>query len=445
MIIQIKNLSISFKDHHIFQNFSLHLNPKKITALIGQSGSGKSSVALAILGLLPSAKISGEINFEKKNLLNLGQKEFCKIRGREIGFIFQDAQTSLNPLHKVGKQIAEAITIHNPKISKKDLEKRVLELLKMVELEGLKSRLDDYPHQFSGGQKQRIMIAIAIANNPKILIADEPTTALDSKTQNEILNLLKKLKTELGMAILLITHNRHAVAKIADEIVEIGEELHIKHREKTAQKNYGQEVLQVKNLAIFYNKKTILKNINFSLKARENLGIVGQSGSGKSTLALALTDLIKSEGEINFFENKNWQKNEKTLRCEVQIVFQDPFSSLDPRMKISEIIEEGLKIHGVKNSVDEIMKKLHLPEFLKSRYPHQLSGGQRQRVAIARALILNPKILILDEPTSALDFATQNEILNLLLEIQKEREISYIIISHDEEVIENLAHRTLRL
>lgn len=441
----IKNLSISFKDHHVLQNFSLHLNPKKITALIGQSGSGKSSVALAILGLLPSAKISGEINFEKKNLLNLGQKEFCKIRGREIGFIFQDAQTSLNPLHKVGKQIAEAITIHNPKISKKDLEKRVLELLKMVELEGLKSRLDDYPHQFSGGQKQRIMIAIAIANNPKILIADEPTTALDSKTQNEILNLLKKLKTELGMAILLITHNRHAVAKIADEIVEIGEELHIKHREKTAQKNYGQEVLQVKNLAIFYNKKTILKNINFSLKARENLGIVGQSGSGKSTLALALTDLIKSEGEINFFENKNWQKNEKTLRCEVQIVFQDPFSSLDPRMKISEIIEEGLKIHGVKNSVDEIMKKLHLPEFLKSRYPHQLSGGQRQRVAIARALILNPKILILDEPTSALDFATQNEILNLLLEIQKEREISYIIISHDEEVIENLAHRTLRL
>lgn len=413
--------------------------------MVGQSGSGKSSVALAILGLLPSAQILGEINFEKKNLLNLSEKEFCKIRGRDIGFIFQDPQTSLNPLHKVGKQIAEAITIHNPKISKKDLEKRVLELLKLVELGGLKSRLDDYPHQFSGGQKQRIMIAIAIANNPKILIADEPTTALDSKTQNEILKLLQKLKNELGMAILLITHNRHAVAKIADEIVEIGEELHFQHHEKLSKQTGGKEILEVSNLAISYHKKTILKNINFSLKASENLGIVGESGSGKSTLALALCNLIKSDGEMKFFGEKNWQKNEKELRSKVQIVFQDPFSSLNPRMTIAQIIEEGLQIHGIKNSVDAIMKKLHLPEFLKSRYPHQLSGGQRQRVAIARALILNPKILILDEPTSALDFATQNEILNLLLEIQNEREISYIIISHDEEVIESLAHRTLRL
>lgn len=512
-MLQIKNLSISFQNHQVLQNFSLHLKPKKITALVGQSGSGKSITALAILGLLQNAQTSGEILWTPScdgvttegtgstNLLELSEKELCKIRGKEIGFIFQDPQTSLNPLHKIGKQIAEAVVIHNPKISKKDLENRVKELLKMVELEPFISRLDDYPHQFSGGQKQRIMIAIAIANNPKILIADEPTTALDAKTQKEILKLLKRLKDELGIAILLITHNRVVVEQIADEIVLIGEQpTHSSslnrqairgsrefklNRSSDAEASKDDEILKVKNLEISYKKNQILKNINFSLKSGENLGIIGESGSGKSTLALALCDLIESSGEMKFFGEKNWKNDEKNLRREVQIVFQDPFSSLNPRMTVEQIIGEGLKIHGIKEewtrlrrwlrrasplaiirrwlrrrasqlainchpvfmtgSIDSILQKLHLPQDLKSRYPHQLSGGQRQRVAIARALILNPKILILDEPTSALDFTTQNEILNLLSEIQKEREISYILISHDMEMVEEIADKILTI
>ncbi len=526
-MLQIKNLSISFQNHQVLQNFSLHLKPKKITALVGQSGSGKSITALAILGLLQNAKTSGEILWTPScdgvttegtgstNLLELSEKELCKIRGKEIGFIFQDPQTSLNPLHKIGKQIAEAVVIHNPKISKKDLENRVKELLKMVELESFVSRLDDYPHQFSGGQKQRIMIAIAIANNPKILIADEPTTALDAKTQKEILKLLKHLKDEIGITILLITHNRSVVEQIADEIVLIGEQPTYSsslnrqairgsrefklNRSSDAEASKDDEILKVKNLEISYKKNQILKNINFSLKSGENIGIIGESGSGKSTLALALCDLIESSGEMKFFGEKNWKNDSKNLRREVQIVFQDPFSSLNPRMTVEQIIGEGLKIHGIKEewtrlrrwlrrasplaiirrwlrrrasplaiicrwlrrraiqlainchpvfmtgSIDSILQKLHLPQDLKSRYPHQLSGGQRQRVAIARALILNPKILILDEPTSALDFATQNEILNLLSEIQKEREISYILISHDMEMVEEIADKILTL
>ena len=222
-ILAIKNLSVSFPDHQVLHKISLQLFPKKITALVGQSGSGKSVTALAILRLLRKAEISGEIIFQEKNLLQLSEANLCKIRGKEIGLVFQDPNTALNPLHKIGKQIAETITIHNPKISKKNLKERVDDLLQMVELQSIKSRLNDYPHQFSGGQKQRIMIAIALANNPKILIADEPTTALDIKIQDEILNLLLRLKNELGLAVLLITHNLRVVKKLADEIVELEE------------------------------------------------------------------------------------------------------------------------------------------------------------------------------------------------------------------------------
>lgn len=449
-ILAIKNLAIFFGEKVVLENFSLKLEAKKITALVGESGSGKSSVALAILGLLRGAKPEGEIIFEGKDLLKLGEKEFCKIRGRDIGFIFQDPQTSLNPLHKIGAQIGEAITIHNPKISKKDLRQRILELLEMVDLKGFAARLDDYPHQFSGGQKQRIMIAIALANNSKILIADEPTTALDSKTQDEILNLLLRLKNELGVAVLLITHNLRVIKKIADEVIEIKGRCEKKSGDAEISKRKIlahdlENILEVSNFSAFYAKKNILENLNFSLKLSENLGIVGASGSGKSTLALALINLVKSQGEIKFFDNKNWKNDEKFLRRNVQIVFQDPFSSLNPKMTVEQIVGEGLKIHGISASVDDILKKLHLDLSLKNRYPHQLSGGQRQRVAIARALILRPKILILDEPTSALDFTTQNEIINLLLEIQKGGEISYILISHDLEVVERLSHKIINL
>jgi ABC-type microcin C transport system duplicated ATPase subunit YejF len=466
--LSVENLSISFGTNQVLKNFSLTLKSKKITALVGQSGSGKSVMALTLLGLLRDAEISGKIHVGSKDLLNLSEEEFCKMRGSEIGFIFQDPQTSLNPLHKIGKQIAEAVTIHNSDISKKDLKKRVADLLEMTDLKSALLRLDDYPHQFSGGQKQRIMIAIALANNPKILIADEPTTALDVATQDEILDLLLRLKNDLGIAILLITHNLRIVKKIADEVVTIGDEVVSKSPtlSRDSLSPPSQQALSVNNLSVTYKKTSIIKNINFSLKSGENLGIVGASGSGKSTLALALCNLTKSIGEITFFKNKTWKKDEKFLRRNVQIVFQDPFSSLNPRMKVKEIIQEGLIIHSLKapfakgggfakgevgefnpreQELNQILKKLHLPLNLKSHYPHQLSGGQRQRVAIARALILNPKILILDEPTSALDFTTQNEILNLLLEIQQQQEISYILISHDMEVVERISDQVLTL
>ncbi len=455
-MISVKNLSISFKNTEVVHGISFALSLKKITALVGQSGSGKSITALALIGLLRGAKVEGEVIFDEKNLTKLSEKDFCKIRGRDIGIVFQDPNTSLNPLHKIGKQIAESIKIHHPKIAKKDLENRVLELLKLVELESLKSRLSDYPHQLSGGQKQRVMIAIALANNPKILIADEPTTALDVRVQNEILDLILRLKNELGLCVLFITHNKRAVARIADEVLEMKDgkigltdsanpvESSPKALQKSGIQN-SEQILSVKNLSVIRSKKTILSNINFDLKQKENLGIIGESGSGKSTLALALCGLNTFEGEIKFFNEKTWKKNQRELRREVQIVFQDPFSSLNPRMLVKDIIEEGLAIHKINGDIDSILKQLHLPLDLKQRYPHQLSGGQRQRVAIARALILNPKILILDEPTSALDATTQNEIVKLLLDIQKQRQISYILISHDMEVVAQITDKTLSI
>ena len=461
-LLSIKNLSISFSNHQVVDKVSFELSPKKITALVGQSGSGKSVISLAIISLLRKAEISGEIIFEGKNLLKLSERELYKIRGRDIGFIFQDPNTSLNPLHKIGAQISEAIKIHQPKISKKDLQNRVAELLKMVELESFTARLKAYPHQLSGGQKQRVMIAIALANNPKILIADEPTTALDVRIQDEILNLLSRLKNDLGLSILLISHNVRVIKKIADEVILI-DHGKIKFVSESVEKsaigiaeapsNYGEEILSVKNLSVIYNKKFYAnRDINFSLKLGENLGIIGESGSGKSTLALALCNLIPSSGEIKLFGEKTWEKNEFELRSKMQIIFQDPFSSLNPRMLVKDIIAEGLIIHKIENSlearekrVEEILEKLHLSIDLKNRYPHQLSGGQRQRVAIARALILNPKILILDEPTSALDISTQNEIIKLLLEIARQQKISYILISHDLDVVAQIAHKTMTL
>lgn len=465
-LLEIKNLSISFADKKLVDEISFNLQKGKITSLVGHSGSGKSLTALAILGLLKKAQISGEVNFQNQNLVNLSEDEFCKIRGKEISVIFQDPNVCLNPLHKIGKQIAEAVTIHNPKISKKDLNLRVKDLMKMVEMEKFSDRLNNYPHQFSGGQKQRIMIAIALANEPQLLIADEPTTALDVRIQDEILDLFLRLKKELGLTILLISHNQRAVKKVSDKVVNIEEGRIVKKSSLQGSKIVGSKVknkesqdlaLKVQDLQVGYEvkkslfkkeKKYILKDINLELKMGQNLGIVGESGCGKSTLAAALANLTQFEGELEFFGNKNWQKDQKFLRKNVQIIFQDPFSSLNPRMKIEEIIAEGLIIHkgGYEVAqIDEILSKLALDKNLKSQYPHQLSGGQRQRVAIARALILNPRILILDEPTSALDVKTQNEVLQLLQEIQKKEKISYILISHDMDVVKELCDIINRL
>ena len=455
-MLSIKNLTVAFFDNYgqkkeVVKNFSMLLPANKITALVGQSGSGKSVIALSIVKLLKKAQLDGEIIFDNhQNILSLQEDDLQKIRGKEIGLIFQDPNTALNPLHTIGKQLKEAIKTHNSKISKKDLNKKIIDLLKNVELDSFVNRLNDYPHQLSGGQKQRVMIAIAIANNPKILIADEPTTALDAIVQNEILNLLKKLSNQLKITILLISHNQKVVSKLADQIIKIGDEVkHMNYDNSVLiDDNKGNKtVLLVKNLSVnFVKKNYINKDINFTLLSNENIGIIGESGSGKSTMALALSGLIKSHGEIIFFDNKNWQKNNFELRKKVQIIFQDPFSSLNPRMIIKDIVSEGLKIHNYnKNQINEKVEKvfyqLHLNLDFLSRYPHQLSGGQRQRVAIARSIILEPEILILDEPTSALDFTTQNEILKLLQDIQKQRKISYIIISHDLEVIAFIANK----
>jgi len=453
MLLKINNLNISFinrnqQENLVVKNFCCEIKPAKICALVGQSGSGKSIIALSILRLLNNAKISGEIIFENQNLLQIDEKSLQKIRGKKIGFIFQDPNTALNPLHKIGKQIAEAIKIHHPKISKDELKNRLHNLMRDVELEALIPRLNCYPHQLSGGQKQRVMIAIAIANNPQIIIADEPTTALDAVVQNEILKLLKNLSKNLNIAILLISHNRQAVAKLADEIIEIGERLNDNFEIKRDPEKHdfiaSEKILEIKNLTVKHQEFYAIKNLNFSLKANQNLGIIGESGSGKSTLAKALVNLTKFSGQINLFGDKNWQKNSVELRRKIQIIFQDPYSSLNPRMKVCEIISEGLIIHKIatknfEKDVREIMKKMNLDEILYNNFPHQLSGGQRQRVALARSLILNPEILILDEPTSALDFRTQNDILNLLISLQKQQKISYILISHDLEVIAKIA------
>ena len=496
-LLSIKNLSISFgAQDAVFKavdDISFDLSARKITALIGQSGSGKSVTALAILQLLRKAKIAGEIIFGGKNLLQMNEQELCQIRGQEIAMIFQDPSSSLNPLHKIGDQIAEAIRIHNKKFSRQKIWNRVEELLRLVELTPLISRLDAYPHQLSGGQKQRVMIAIALANNPKILIADEPTTALDIATQDEILKLLLRLRQELEISILFITHNLKIVKKIADEIVILKDGKIVEKGDaaeilKAPKNEYTKKLLSatkarivsrtpsfdstktlaVKNLSVvheiktgfFKNKKFYAnKNINFSLNLGENLGIIGGSGSGKSTLAKALMGLIKYDGEV-FWQEENQANLNKDSDAKftkkyladyknfLQIVFQDPFSSLNPRMLVKDIVAEGLIIRGIKNSenqVNNILQRLGFSASIQDRYPHELSGGQRQRVAIARALILNPQFLILDEPTSALDLLTQNDILDLLIEIQKQQEISYIIISHDLDVVGALAGRNLTL
>jgi len=487
-LIRFQNLRIQSQSNKIIDNVSFLLEEGNITALVGQSGSGKSSIALACINLLAkNLQLSGEILFKNKNLLSLGEKDLQQIRGQDIGFVFQDPNTSLNPLHKIGKQIAEAIRVHNPKISKIKLQNRIFELLKLVDLEILTNRLDDYPHQLSGGQKQRVMIAIALANNPQILIADEPTTALDVNTQSEILDLILKLKKELNLSVLFITHNLGIVKKIADkvivlsngQIVEEGGVADIFSQPKSEytkalidaileekqlnKKPKSKEILRVNDLAISYQhrdsflKKTqkfIVKDINFSLEIGKNLAIIGASGSGKSTIALSLAKLLANSANVSGqvaldgFGNILALKEKKLRQIrgqEISYVFQDPFSSLNPRMTVEKIVAEPFVIHKQEPNIDEILLSLNLDLVLKNRYPHQLSGGQRQRVAIARALALKPKILILDEPTSALDLITQNQILQLLKNIQKQRDISYILISHDKALISHICDDKIEL
>ena len=488
-IISISNLSIAFNKYSdVVKNVNIDVVKGKTTAIVGESGSGKTLSALSILKLLPNgANIkTGEITYNNKNLLNLSKKEIQNIRGNKISTIFQEPMTSLNPLHTINKQIEEIITTHNA-LTKKEAKKRNIKLLNEVGLSDISSRPKIYPYELSGGQRQRAMIAMALSNDPKVLIADEPTTSLDVSVENKILHLLEDLKKSFGMSILFITHDLNVVKRMADKVVvmqsgkiiETGLTKNIINNPKMdytrklfsepekiikKKKTTNYPLVEVKNIIVDYPIRTSIfsrskkkyravNEVNFRIAPGETLGIVGESGSGKSSLALGILRLIHSEGDI-LLEKKsirNLRGNNLTeIRKDIQIVFQDPYGSLSPRMCISEIISEGLNEHYPNLSKSEVMEKVkesienvELPNDILTRYPHEFSGGQRQRIAIARAIILKPKFLILDEPTSALDRTIQLQILRLLNKLQNKYNMAYLFISHNLRLMKFFADRLL--
>ena len=489
-LVSIKNLSVGFQSQNIKSNvvksISFEIPKGKTVALVGESGSGKTVTALSILKLLPYPSAfhdSGEIIYNNIDLLKSKQNEIQKIRGKNISAIFQEPMTSLNPLHTIEKQVNEILMIHSS-ISYSEASKKTKKLLDQVGLQNISNRIKAYPYELSGGQRQRVMIAMSIANNPDLLLADEPTTALDVTVQSQILDLIKSLQQKMNMSILFISHDLAVVKKIADyvcimkdgEIVEKNTKKNIfskpqhpytkilissQAKKKSTATDQNDLILKVNRLKVWYPiKKGFLRrtvdyvkavdSINFKLGIKQTLGIVGESGSGKTSLVLAMLKLISSSGEIIFKQQNinNINNNHmKKLRKEMQIVFQDPFSSLSPRMTIEQIISEGLDIHEKKLSYDEkqnrikkITEEVGLNyEDVHKRFPHEFSGGQRQRIAIARALVLKPKLLILDEPTSALDVSIQNQILDLLNQLQDKYNLSFIFISHDMKVIKTMA------
>lgn len=485
-ILSIKNLSVQFgNDPEVVRNVSFDVAPGETVAIVGESGSGKSVTALSTVSLLPeSAVTSGSAIYRGEEMIGADDKTLRRIRGNDISFIFQEPMTSLNPLHTIEKQVSESLLLHQG-LSGAKARARVLELLEKVGIDDPETRLASYPHQLSGGQRQRVMIAMALANKPDLLIADEPTTALDVTIQAQILELLADLQRDEGMGLLFITHDLGIVARIADrvcvmkdgEIVETGPTAEIfanpKHEYTkmllaagaTGRPNpvpsSAKEVLNTDGLKIWFPiKRGLLRrtvghikavnNVDISLSDGETLGIVGESGSGKTTIALAVLRLIASEGKIAFMGSGINGLNTRAmrpLRKELQIVFQDPFGSLSPRMSVEEIIAEGLGVHEFAGDpherVVEIMQEVGLDPDMMDRYPHEFSGGQRQRIAIARAMILRPKLVVLDEPTSALDMTVQAQIVDLLRDLQKKYRLSYLFISHDLKVVRALSHKVM--
>jgi microcin C transport system ATP-binding protein len=490
-LLSVRDLSVAFaqegRQSMAVDHISFDIAKGETVALVGESGSGKSVSALSVLKLLPypaASHPSGKILFQGADLLAADEKALRRVRGNKITMIFQEPMTSLNPLHTIEQQIVEVLTLHQG-LGDRQAKARTLELLNEVGIREPEKRLDAYPHQLSGGQRQRVMIAMALANEPELLIADEPTTALDVTVQAQILELLAELKSRKGMSMLFITHDLGIVRKIADrvcvmtkgKIVETGptKEIfaspqHSYTRHLLAAEPKGKPpaanaaarpVMTGQDIKVWFPikkgffRRTVdnvkaVDGIDVTVRAGQTLGVVGESGSGKTTLGLALARMISSTGTIRF---NGRDINELTfnamrpLRRELQIVFQDPFGSLSPRMSVSEIIEEGLRIHEPKLSPDQrdkrivdVLGEVGLDPATRNRYPHEFSGGQRQRIAIARAMVLNPRFVMLDEPTSALDMSVQAQVVDLLRSLQAKHDLAYLFISHDLKVIRALAN-----
>ena len=490
-VLEIRNLWIEFnQDGHTttaVRDVSFTIGAGETVAVVGESGSGKSVTALATVDLLPgSAVVTGSVKYQGVELIDAPEATLQRIRGNDISFIFQEPMTSLNPLHTIEKQLGESLSVHQG-LRGIPLQKRIVELLIKVGIPDPDTRLKSYPHQLSGGQRQRVMIAMALANEPHLLIADEPTTALDVTIEAQILELLVELQRTEGLSLLFITHDLGVVRKIADRVVvmqhgTVVETGITKHIFENPTHSYTKllldaetigvpssvppnavELLRTDKLKVWFPiqrgllRRTVgyVKAVNgasLSVRSGETLGIVGESGSGKTSLALAVMKLIASENEISFLGRKIDNLNRRQMRpirSDMQIVFQDPFGSLSPRMSIMEIISEGLEIHNKSNwknhreEVATMLREVGLDPATMDRYPHEFSGGQRQRVAIARAMILKPKLVVLDEPTSALDRTVQVQIVDLLRSLQDKYQLGYLFISHDLKVVRALSHKVL--
>jgi microcin C transport system ATP-binding protein len=493
-LLQIRDLSVSFDtpagEVQAVRRLSLDIEKGETVALVGESGSGKSVTALSILQLLPyppARHPNGSIRFEGQEMIGASEPLLRRVRGNRVAMIFQEPMTSLNPLHTIERQVNEVLFVHKA-LGRAAAHVRTLELLRLVGLRQAEQRLDAYPHQLSGGERQRVMIAMALANEPDLLIADEPTTALDVTIQAQILTLLKRLQAQLGMALLLITHDLTIVRKIAGrvcvmtqgEIVESGPTAEIFARPRHPYTRHlleaepkGQPlaappdapaVMMGRDVKVWFPikggllRRTVdhvkaVDGISVTVREGHTVGIVGESGSGKTTLGLALLRLLRSEGGIQFCGRDLQGLGSKTLRPlrrEFQVVFQDPYGSLSPRMSVGQIIEEGLRVHGLgrdagerRAMIDRVLHEVGLDADIQDRYPHEFSGGQRQRIAIARAMALRPRFVVLDEPTSALDVSVQAQIVDLLRELQARHRLAYLFISHDLRVVRALSSEVI--